>query len=228
MTHLNTRELSEEHVWIRFFLPRLFLSEAVDQYELNEETWGTLGTEFKITVSSWERAKYPKYFVSVQKCWMKYKERMDNGILRCTDDINLLGDGETDIPVFIVNNSDSPKQIFVKTKDSKVMVAILLFPPKTTSLIDKTDSLNALIQAGVPIILWARSTESDQQVSYNTLKEIFCNQKLSELPKRVYEERNAAYAAGELSHIGNHLTLLWDDPTSYIDVFKKLKSQKQM
>ena len=217
MSHLSVEGLCEEHVWIRFFLPRILLSEAVDQYELDEETWGTLGTEFKITVSSWERAKYPKYSVSVRKCWMKYKEKMVNDV-RCSDDINSLKDSETYIPAFIVNHSDSPKQVFVKTKGSKVVVAMLPFPPKTISLNDKTDYLNALIQAGVPVILWTRNAESNFIPTDNVLENcMFCKQKLTELPDRVYEERNAAYGADESSHIGNHLTLLWDDPELCLD-----------
>ena len=107
---------------------------------------------------------------------------------------------------------------FVDTKNSQVIVAILPFPPKITTSLKEQDYLNALIQAGVPIILWTRSAESNFIPTDNRLEKcIFCQQKLTELPKRIYDERNTAYGNDDSSHIGNHLTLLWDDPTLRIN-----------
>jgi hypothetical protein len=218
MSHLDIKGLCAEHVWIRFVLPRLLLSEAVDQYKL-EGYFGTLGTKFKIIVSSLERAKFPEYSVLVRDCWMKYQDRMANEV-RCTDDINSLEESDTYIPAFIVNNSDNskydPENLCVKIEE-KVVMAMLPFPPKmTASLGDKTDYLNALLQAGVPVILWTRNTESNF-IPNNMENCICCKQKLTELPKRVYKERQAAYGSEDSSHIGNHLTLLWDDPTFRLD-----------
>ncbi len=218
MSYLFANGLCEENVWVRFLLPRQLLSEAVDQYK-SDEWWGALGINFKITVSSWERARYPKYSLPVRTCWEKYQQRMEKKI-QCAYDINSREWPEDQIPALIVSNCNSPSQLFVDTKDSEVPLAILPSPPiKATSLKDQTNCLNALLRAGVPVILWTRSAEAKLITSENKTENlIFCKQIFAELPKCVYEERKAAFRTNKPSlHIGCHLTLLWDDPTLRID-----------
>ena len=178
--------------------------------EVRVEIWGT---EFKVIVNSQERAKAPRYSVSVRGCWAKYQHQMANEI-HCTNDVDSLKRCEAQIPALIIQNDARPKQLLadIKNLNLKVVLAILPFPPKK-----EKDHLNALLQAGVPIILWTRNSESSLMLTNNMENCFFCHQKLIELPDCVYKQRNKAYASDELSHIGKHLTLLWDDPTFCIN-----------
>ncbi|OQY51154.1 MAG: hypothetical protein B6247_20065 [Candidatus Parabeggiatoa sp. nov. 2] len=79
MTYLDSNGLNEKHVLIRFLLPRILLSETVDQYELDGalDTWGT---KFKLIISSWERRQFPKFSVPLKTCWNEYKNRLSSQI----------------------------------------------------------------------------------------------------------------------------------------------------
>jgi hypothetical protein len=217
------------------------LSEAVDQYEL-EGALDTWGTKFKVIVSSWERRQSPKFSVSLKTCWAQYKNRLTNQI-QCTDNIKSCQRRENYVPTFIVKKSDKPRRVLSNTKDSKVGVAILQFPPKKTE--EPTDYLNVLFQAGVPIVLWTReikspittaengqvtscilceSTVHDFQKSPTTTENrqitscILCQKTIHDFQDYIYEKRNDALDDEENSlHIGNHLVLLWDDPELCLD-----------
>jgi hypothetical protein len=229
MDYLYFNNLSEEQVLVRFLLPRLLLSEAVDQYELDEvlDTWGT---KFKVIVSSWERTNEPKCAVSFRTCWNKYKSRTTNQI-RCTNNVQSCQCqwNEDFIPAFVVKNSDNPRRILKYTKNSQVGIAILQFPPKKISGEKKDDYLNVLLfQAGVPIILWTRNPKSPiiPMEDGKITSCILCKKSLCDLQNYVYEKRNDALDEEDEDslHIGNHLVLLWDDPELRLDEQIPLRS----
>jgi len=212
MTYLDSNGLNEKHVLIRFLLPRILLSETVDQYELDGalDTWGT---KFKLIISSWERRQFPKFSVPLKTCWNEYKNRLSSQI-QCTNNIKSCQWRENYVPTFIVKNSDKPRRVLVNTKDSKVGVAILQFPPEKTSVEESSDYLNVLFQTGVPIILWTREIKSPITITENgQITSCILFEKTVHFLKR-----NDALLDDEDSlHIGNHLVLLWDNPELRLD-----------
>jgi len=216
MSYLYEKGLCEEQVWIHFLLPTPLLSEAVDQYQIGDE-WEKLGEEFKVVVSSWDRMRSIKPLLRTKTCWQKYQDKMMHEI-QCTYSFDSKDWSETNVPAIIINKDATPNQILADAKKSKPALAILEFSPKPTS-IEKKEHLNALLKAGVPTILWMRNVESKDELLDNVIKNFVCDKQLSfnELPKYIHEKRNAALKMGKSSHIGNHLTLLWDDPEFRLD-----------
>jgi hypothetical protein len=253
MTYLDSNGLNEKQVLIRFLLPRILLSEKVEQYELDGalDTWGT---KFKLIISSWERRQSPKFSVPLKKCWDEYKNSLSSQI-QCTNNIKSCQRRENYVPTFIVKCSDDPRRVLKNTKDSQVGVAILQFPPKKTSVEEKTDYLNVLFQSGVPIILWTReikspiTTTENGQINYCILCEknvhdfqkspitttengqitscMLCKKTVHDFQSYIYEKRNDALDEDEDSlHIGNHLVLLWDEPELRLDEQIPLRGAK--
>ena len=174
-----------------------------------------MGTKFKVIISSWERKRFPKFAVPLKTCWDEYKNRLSSQI-QCTNNIKSCQWRENYVPALIVKNSDKPRRVLVNTKNSQVGVAILQFPPKKTE--ESTDYLNVLFQTGVPIILWTREIKSPITITENgkITSCILCEETVHDLPNYVYKERSDALGE-DLSHIGNHLVLLWDDPELRLD-----------
>ena len=209
MSHLYEKELCEEQVWIHFLLPTPLLSEAVDQYQIGDE-WEKLGEEFKVVVSAWDRMRSKKPLLRTKTCWQKYQDKMMHEI-QCTHSLDSKDWSETNVPAILIKKDATPNQILADVKKSKPALAILEFSPESISE-KKIDHLNALLKAGVPAILWMRNVKSEDEPLENVIKNIICDKQLlfNDLPKYIYEERNAALRMGESPHIGKHLTLLWD------------------
>lgn len=65
-------------------------------------------------------------------------------------------------------------------------------------------------QAGIPVALCYRKDKSNSSVE-NDMRAIIKDKCLSELRMLIYDKRREVPSDDE-SHIGNHLTLIWDDP----------------
>ncbi len=81
---------------------------------------------------------------------------------------------------------------------------------------EETDILAAILEAGIPIVLWPRVPMRSLEDSFNKfkgqLKDLFQSpQELLNLPEWVFKQRVEAGRVGA-DHHGHHLTLLWDDP----------------
>jgi hypothetical protein len=74
----------------------------------------------------------------------------------------------------------------------------------------ETDSLRIALAAGIPAAIWRRDG-GDVTPLRTMLDELAAQGKLSQLPAKVRDLRVAAAAHGS-THLGQHLTLLWDTP----------------
>jgi len=72
-----------------------------------------------------------------------------------------------------------------------------------------------IAKAGIPIVLWTRYDGLDVDHS-NEMHKLICTTPLIDLPARVFNKRREAMTNQQLvSHLGHHLTVLWDDPNRF-------------
>lgn len=98
-------------------------------------------------------------------------------------------------------------------------------PPKSY----EDDSLMIMLDWGVPIALWLRKDMNNCHGN-ETYKELVPESKIYDLPETMLDLRNSD--PSNMEHVGNNVTLLWDDPTvapppnfdlSYVDTAQKLE-----
>jgi hypothetical protein len=94
--------------------------------------------------------------------------------------------------------------------DQPVAVAWLGPPPPEHQAADSV--LGAAVWAGTPVALWCR--EHHGEGGHLQLADMLTNRPLPGLPDHALHARMEADAPGAADdHCGNHLSLLWDDPS---------------
>ncbi|MEO1792810.1 MAG: hypothetical protein AAFR25_11370 [Cyanobacteria bacterium J06629_19] len=68
-----------------------------------------------------------------------------------------------------------------------------------------------LLQVGMPLAIWGRQ-DLVQVTNEAELDRVLNTCCLENLPGTVKNERRSARKKAEDSHVGHHLSLLWDDP----------------
>lgn len=96
-----------------------------------------------------------------------------------------------------------------------ISAVILSGPPQPIPKGDE-DYLWMAIAAGVPVVIWDRRENSTQE-SKNVIKSLVGGLPMS-LSERVSALRRAAAVDPSNGHPGQHITVLWDDPTRLVDV----------
>lgn len=202
LAHIVEYELpysAEELMNLRFefFLPVQSLSEAVDQLEYKDtyENLLKLGANYQVVVRSLERAQRPKGQPGWHTRWNKYR---DCAITVIEPTISR---------VFELLPSD-PQQLLDALQISGDVACVGL---GCTS--PNTEHINKILSAGLPIALWVRSREGHECLPEDAVQKVQAltqSENISQLPFLVHRERQQANTP---THPGNHLTLLWDDPT---------------
>ncbi len=104
----------------------------------------------------------------------------------------------------VCNFSDiNPLELFRKLISNEVIGAKLEILPQS----DRENVMEVFYSAGIPFALWVRESKSSN--CQETLADICQNCKLENLSSHIREKRREAW--GNPNHIGNHLSLLWDD-----------------
>ncbi|MBF0520946.1 MAG: hypothetical protein HQK92_14635, partial [Nitrospirae bacterium] len=194
---------------LEFFLPSNLVFWDVDQYNLKELTFRKkLGQNYEIVI------RINRLFVddalknpaksSVSRDWRKrwdiLQNRMGTFDEKCIKHI-------CDINGYCAEN------VFDEIDDEDIGDYItcleIAFRPKTKE--DEKDLVNLIWESGIPVAVLHRksynSLNSTLELPENT--KIINKETISDLPNTVRKIRRKA--KGE-QHIGNHLTLIWDDP----------------
>lgn len=184
---------------VEFFLPRQLLSCDVDQWIKHNDLGIKWGEDHPVVVRSLDRAKEPREQGHWRKKWHKFKE-----LARVTNHQRMLH--------ICHRKKYAPKELYrdLMMSDEKVCLTLTFTP---TNEPDDGRLLYEILFAGIPIALWPRSVEDAPENSdkiRTEIERIILNKNLLELPKIIQEQR--LQAIGNDVHLGNHLTLLWDDP----------------
>ncbi|MGD1806712.1 trypsin-like peptidase domain-containing protein [Dapis sp. BLCC M126] len=175
---------------IHCFLPTKLLAFAsIDKLILEmssvEATWGG---EYQVTVGFSERlyAKDEKTnrWRGKGKIFREKLEETSNKVLKS------------------IENNNSVKRLYKELKESDgacLKMAMRESKPEQT--------MNLLLEAGIPLALWLREKVEDVGCLDN-----ICQYSLNMLREHIKTQRLDAWEQEIDTHVGNHLSLLWDDP----------------
>ncbi len=187
------------NVMIEFFLPRQLLSCDVDQWIKQNELGIKWGEDHPVVVRSLERAKEPKEQGHWRKKWRRFSE-----LARVANHQRMIH--------VCHKKKYAPKELYrdLMLSDEKVCLTLTFTP---TDYPDDERLLYEILFAGIPVALWPRSIEgvlgSSDKIRIE-IENIILDKDLLELPRLIQEQR--LLAIDNSTHLGNYLTLLWDDP----------------
>jgi hypothetical protein len=190
---------------LEFFLPRELISEEVDQWAM---TQGVLlqtkfGIEYQVVVRALDRLT-PCLYNQFRERWQQRWKQLHQ-----------------------VAQQPGAPYILICDRDEyapQTLYRTLLLSPDTTCLgltfipiepYSKEDIFCAMLQAGIPVALWSRShadTAHHTPDVRTKIAALVAHNAPGDLPRVVHRERQQANDHSDTAHLGNHLTLLWDDP----------------
>jgi hypothetical protein len=186
-------ECSSSKLTIEIFLPLELINEAVDSWEIENE-FGfpvKLSGEYKVIVRSIERLlpTYSRYKGFWHEKWARLQKIIINSVFSA----------------FVLWEDDDLKKLFVELKKENIIGIQLRKTPIETG---KGSVFAVILSTAIPVALWLRChlPECSQQVD-GLLR--CC---IDQLTETVAKQRLEALPQPENSHIGHHLSLLWEDP----------------
>jgi hypothetical protein len=211
---LARRRIASDQVWVEFLLPRDLLCADVDQWAVRLDFLDAIpiGVEHRVVVRSLERACRPRAASALRARWRALRHAAD---ARCwVLDAPARRDGAALTAVRIDGEGCGGLGLYTALRDAPGLVcAILGSPPKPVPENSTSDVLNTLLDAGIPVVLWARRCPGEGPASARSrLSALVGDEELPRLPDRVWDLRKEALVTADALHIGRHTTLLWDDP----------------
>ncbi|MGV9364729.1 VMAP-C domain-containing protein [Amycolatopsis sp. NPDC003731] len=187
---------------VEFLLPRALLGLPIDQWpgELPGEPPQPLGLRHQIVVRSLDRAHTPHWHRSWRRRW---------------ESLTRLGSLEADQVVW----ADPREQADVRRLDAALatsdQVMLVLPQPPAASESIAGDEVVVGLRAGVPAMLWLRDRRFS--ADFREVAPLLLHAG-PDLPESMRLLRGEAFGAGDPeTHVGSHVTLLWDDPGRLVE-----------
>jgi len=200
-THHSTRLLAEarNELTVEFFLPRKLLCRRLESVliEGGSHKRIPLGIKYGVVVRSAERIDAGPD----SQAWYPWRARWKS-----------FRDNPAALHWILIRTEEESKRkaLIGRMSQEKDFLLALTLAPQADPRPQEEDLLNTLvIQTGMPIALWLREgapLEAEVQAEFESLLE-----KIPELPKLIQAKRLEGFDQDE-RHLGNRLTLLWDDP----------------
>ncbi|MCL2934721.1 MAG: serine protease [Trichodesmium sp. MAG_R03] len=172
--------------------------KPVDQYlsdpNVPEFCQTLLGIECEVTLRFSERIRSSdRHSKTLERKWRSLTSRKRQPV----------------IEIFHPSGISDTKKFFKQIRSENVVAVRLteVLPPEKQESI-----MTTIYHAGIPVVLWMRP-EAENLDCGRELTNICnaCNY-WSDLPKAIKQKRSEAWEQELDTHIGNHLSLLWDDP----------------
>jgi hypothetical protein len=186
-----------EPVTVEFVLPWNLLNAPVDAWRKEiDSDWPTpLGMDYPIVVRSLDRLRSRQWHRQWHARWRR-----------------VLPDAEA-VPFWSRPvGTEYPVRLEAELKADEVTAALVLSEPPVPGSIGQLE-VRAALRAGVPIVIWHRT---DCGAPFReAVAALFRGEGLARLPTRARELRQQAWRQEPQhreTHLGRHLTLLWDDP----------------
>jgi hypothetical protein len=184
---------------LEFVLPWELLNAPVDWWrkETQSSRPTPLAMDYPIVVRSLERLRTRRWHRLWHQRWLRARQ-----------------DGETSTQVYWSSPSGNDYLTLLETdlkSDDRITSLILSEPPHIDGA--GLGEVEAALRAGLPVIIWHRS-DCTRKDFVNAVSDL-TGGTLAELPARARELRRQALRLDpdiRDSHIGRHLTVLWDDP----------------
>ncbi|MCS7475779.1 hypothetical protein ACFFQW_24745 [Umezawaea endophytica] len=189
---------------IEFILPGEILNLDVDQWSWEVESLipMPLGCRYPTVVRSLDRMVTRKWLRSWNQRWIQLTEQLNGaGVL----DRSGICQGHAGTPEGI-------RELASTFEQRPNLVALVLSAPPVPETRGQ-DEVAVGLRAGVPVILWHRENCASEEF-LATAHSVFHNDDDKDtMLERVRRTRVTAFREGPRSgHVGNQLTILWDDP----------------
>jgi hypothetical protein len=187
----------DDSLVLEFVLPLDMINLALDQWTRDppESLYPTpLGTEYEILVRSYERLHTRNLHRAWRQRWQVLAEAIE-----CA--------------TYWAGAQDSDQRMGDRLQTSRETVACVLSGPPDREP-GRTELWMAL-RAGIPVILWHRTDESDEELK-EVLRGVVGRADLVALPQNIKRLRGTA-PQGHLAREPMQVTLLWDDPNHFLD-----------
>lgn len=214
---------------IEFLLPFDLLIQEIDQWKFQisaeDELVSKLCERYTVIVRSQERIRGPKQVFGLarqewRKLWKLYCAWMER-----TKQATLPEPAGTEAPIITwlcrpddYDAKDARQRLFddlTRNKRKGICLTLTFTPPVGSEVDRKGNLLRTILLAGVPILLWSRKHPRfgpDYDAIKAELEPILAAEHLPELPLIIQQLRTCEDAYDHEEHMGNHLTLFWDDP----------------
>ncbi len=181
---------------IEFLVPRDLLGKSFECYprvypedllETQQRRTRSIGCHYHVVV----RIRGKKHYAN----WVNFRDKFAS-----------LAQDDPNLSCHTIETLDDKDDVFydlINELEETQALCLVLIPPLTTDVCN--DVADALIEVGTPIALWRR--EDIDNEGFTEL--LSCN--LGDLRAHVKDKRKKARPKDQ-NHLGNHLTLLWDDP----------------
>ncbi|MCZ8119082.1 MAG: trypsin-like peptidase domain-containing protein [Microcystis sp. LE18-22.4A] len=211
---------------VQFFLPYRFIEKEIkpiDLFSIDEVATATgcdphhWGVDHEIIMRFSERITAENINNQQSYLWMKKCQLFRNiqqqnltQILKCEEEIKELIESNNQQIVILkkpLANNDHPNKILKYHKFNNVIGSRLTNLSQENSL-ELKNILAILYETGIPLSLWIRP-DANPELNCQEKLDPICQCPLEKLPEIIKNRRSAAWL--EDNHIGNHLSLLWDD-----------------
>lgn len=187
---------------VEFILPHRLLAADVDTWLITHGSpfGGRLGVYYPVVVRSLDRLRTTS--LPLRKQWQaKWRWLQEHSGLHPESAVRWLGD----------EDGRDPQRLYRELAgEQPVAVAWHGPPPPEHQAVDSV--LGAAVWAGTPVALWCR--EHHGEGGHLQLTDMLTKGQLPGLPDNALRARKEADAPSALEdHCGNHLSLLWDDPS---------------
>ncbi len=194
-----TKDFPEEvpDLVIEFFLPQDLMSREVDQWEKYDEFLEKplkLGCEHHVVVRSLERLENRTVREYLRKKWGYFRTQVKNQI--CAQHLICLYTWKV----------YQRFEVYYQLKIQETTCLGFTFKPEGSILLE-------FLRAGIPVALWPRisgENTGNADEMHTQIHVLISPDNVCKLPALIYEQR--CQAGHDSIHIGNNLTLLWDNP----------------
>lgn len=205
---LEARNFEPERTSIAFIVPNLLACEAIHGWRLPASVASDppIGATYTVTVRPLERLeRAPLIRRRFKKAWDEFKKRAAE-MLAVLDANALPPPGG--VPAVLLDASAAMKGDLARTLEQQgARCVVLREAPCATAL----DHLSAVLDTTTPAIVWCQDTTADPADVEKAMRELLQSVPIAGLPRRIRDERAAAFLDQTGNHRGMNLTLIWDD-----------------
>lgn len=207
---LEALAIDAEKSMLAFLLPRSLLVEAVDQWQPSALVAELpIGATHTVGVRSLERLSCRTCMTRLRNTWKSFQAAGASGLTmgNLTNPAGCAGYQA----VWLSAEDGSRPGIIQELTERKVVCAVLAGAPPADP--PERDLLNAVLQAGIPIVLWARDLAGhDAMQARARFESLLARTPVRKLAEEVRRDRRQAADGPDPYHPGRYLALMWDDP----------------
>ncbi|MDY6899267.1 MAG: hypothetical protein SWZ49_14485 [Cyanobacteriota bacterium] len=188
-------EYASSKLIVEIFLPLNVINEAVDSWEIENEfglVLEKLSLNYKVVVRSTERCEkiYNRFRGKWKEKWNDLQDLIENSTINN----------------FVYFNDGNLNELLPElTKRNHIGIQFQKTPIKT----GKGSVFAAILTTAIPIALWLRHELS---LNFNEQVDGLGKCCIEQLIETVAEKRREALKKPQDSHIGHHISLLWENP----------------